>query len=180
MCCGIEQGTLSDLLQSTRLINEYYYFVGHRTYISKIVAASLNDSPKSFWSDLYVEKKLAILLLELALVYQRHPTVQMPMPQMNNSNSFTDEEMQELPSCIEPFPDTAEIHFDIDGIIKELQKINPYKANGRDNVLARFLRKTVMKCGAIFCQSYLHGTLSSHCTHALVFPVYEKARNLSQ
>ena len=32
----------------------------------------------------------------------------------------------------------------------------------------------------LLCQSYEHGTLSSHWTHALVCPICKKARNLSQ
>ena len=37
-----------------------------------------------------------------------------------------------------------------------------------------------MECGAmfhhLFCQSYQHGTLPSHWTHALVCPIYEKCK----
>ena len=44
---------------------------------------------------------------------------------------FTDEDMENLPSCKKLFPDMTEINFDIDGIIKQLQKINPNKANGQ-------------------------------------------------
>ena len=66
----------------------------------------------------------------------------------------------------------TEINFNLDGVIKQLQRINPNKANGPDKVLARFLKETVMECGAmfhhLFCQSYQHGTLPSHWTHALV------------
>ena len=53
----------------------------HRTYISEFVAASLNDSPKSFWSYIGAihREKLAFLLLEKVMVYQQHPTVQKPM-----------------------------------------------------------------------------------------------------
>ena len=49
---------------------------------------------------------------------------------------------------------------------------------------ARFTKETAMEFGAIFnhlfCQSYQHGTLPSHWTHALACPVYKKARNLRQ
>ena len=72
----------------------------------------------------------------------------------------------------------AEINFDIDGVIMQLQKINPNNANGPDKVRARFLKETAMECGDMFhhlsCQSCHHGTLSSYCTHALVYPIYRK------
>ena len=59
--------------------------------------------------------------------------------------------MQNLPSCKKLFPDMTEINFDIDGIIKQLQKINPNKANGPEKVPARFLKETAMEllCGDI-------------------------------
>ena len=74
----------------------------------------------------------------------------------------------------------TEINFDIDGVLKQLQKINPNKANGPDKVPDRFLKETAMECGAmecgamfhhLFCQSYQYGTLPSHWTHALVYPL---------
>ena len=43
----------------------------------------------------------------------------------------------------------TEINLAIDGAIKQLQKINPNKANGQDKVLARLLNKTAMGCEAI-------------------------------
>ena len=42
----------------------------------------------------------------------------------------------------------TEINLSIDGI-KQLQKINSYKANGQDKVLARFFKETAMECGAV-------------------------------
>ena len=44
----------------------------------------------------------------------------------------------------------TEINCDIDGVIKQLQKINPNKANGPDKVQARFIKETAMECGAMF------------------------------
>ena len=63
---------------------------------------------------------------------------------------FTDEDMQNLPSCKKLFPDMTEINFEIDGIIKQLQNVNPNKANGPDKVPPRFLKETAMECGAMF------------------------------
>ena len=44
----------------------------------------------------------------------------------------------------------TDINFGTDGFIKQLQEINPNKANGKDKVMARFVEKTAMKCGAMF------------------------------
>ena len=35
---------------------------------------------------------------------------------------FTDDDMQNLPFCKKLFPDMTEINFDLDGVIKQLQK----------------------------------------------------------
>ena len=94
---------------------------------------------------------------------------------------FTDEDMQNLPSCNKLFPDMSEINFDNDGVIKQLQEIIHSKANGSGKVPAIFLKEAVMKCGAmfhhLFCQSYLHGTALTHWVNALVCPVYKNDNN---
>ena len=63
-------------------------------------------------------------------------------------------------------------------VLSKNNKKNPNAANGPDKVPARFLKETVMEYGAmyhhLFCQSYQHGTLPSHWTHALVCPIYKK------
>ena len=72
----------------------------------------------------------------------------------------------------------TEINFYTDGVIKQLQKVNPNKTDGPEKVPARFLNETAMECGAmfhyLFCQSYQPGTLPCHLSHALVCPVYKK------
>ena len=51
----------------------------------------------------------------------------------------------------------TEENLDIDGVIKQIQKINPNKANGPDKVPTRFLKENAIECGAmfhhLFCQS---------------------------
>ena len=98
---------------------------------------------------------------------------------MNNSNLSSliakIADMQSLPSCKKLHPDMTKVNFDIDGVIKQLQKISPSKANGPDKVLERFLKETALECGAmshLFFQSCQRGTLRSHWTHALVCALY--------
>ena len=155
----------------------------HRTYISEIVAASLNDSPKTFWSYIRALHREDTGIPTLRTSSGLPATSDCAKANVLNEqfkSVFTDEDMQNLPSCKKLFPDMTEINFDIDGIIKQLQKINPNKANGPDKVPARFLKETAMECGAmfhhLFCQSYQHGTLPSHWTHALVCPIYKKGK----
>ena len=78
----------------------------HRTYISEIVAASLNDSPKSFWSyisalhredtgisTLRTSSGLPATCAKANVVNEQFQSV------------FTGEDMQNLPSCKKLFPD---------------------------------------------------------------------------
>ena len=82
---------------------------------------------------------MAFLLLEQALVYQQHLTAKANVLNEQFQFVFTDEDMQNLPSCEKLYPDMTEINFDIDGVIKQCKK-NPNKANGPDKVPARFLK----------------------------------------
>ena len=129
--------------------------------MSEIVAASLNDSPKSFWSYIRALHREDTCIPTLRTSSGLPATSDCAKANVLNEqfqSVFTDEDMQNLPSCKKLFPDMTEINFDIDGIIKQLQKINPNKANGPDKIPARFLKETAMECGAmfhhLFCQSY--------------------------
>ena len=74
-----------------------------------------------------------------------------------------------------------EINFDIDGAIKQLQKINPNKVNGPDKVEARFLRETAMECGAMFHRLLCSVILPWRTAISFdSYPVNERARNQIQ
>ena len=96
----------------------------HRTYISEIVAADLNDFPKSFWS--YIRA----LHREEAGIHTLRSSHGLPATSdcakanaLNEQQSvFTDEDMQNLPSCKKLFPDMTKINFDIHGVIKLIKK----------------------------------------------------------
>ena len=150
----------------------------HHTYISEIVAASLNDSPKSFWlyiRALHREETDIPTLRTSSRLPAKSECAKANVLNEKFQSVYTDENMQNLPSCKKLFPDMIEVNFDIDGVIKQLQKINPNKANGPDKVPVRILKETAIECGAmfhhLFSQSYQHSTLPSHLTHALVCPV---------
>ena len=154
-----------------------YICQSHRTYISEIVAVSLNDSPKSFWSYIRALHREETGIPAIRTSSGLPATSDCAKANVLNEqfqSVFTDEDMQNLPSSKKLFSYMTEINLDIDGIIKQLQKINPNKANGPDKVPARFLKETTMECWVMFCQSYQHGTLPSHWTHALVCPIYKK------
>ena len=116
----------------------------HCTYIYEIVAASLNDSPRSFWSYIRAlhREETGIPTLGTSSGLPATPDCAKANVLSEQFQSvFTDEEMLDLPSCKKVFPDITEINFDIDGVVKQLQRINHNKANGPDKVPARFLRE---------------------------------------
>ena len=55
---------------------------------------------------------------------------------------FTDDDMQNIPSCKKLILNMTEINLDIDGVIKQLQRIDPIKANDLDEVPTRFPKKS--------------------------------------
>ena len=108
----------------------------HCTYISEIVAASLNDSPRSFWSYIRALHREDTGIHTLRISSGLPATSNCAIANVLNErfqSVFTDEDMQNLPSCKKLFPDMTEINLNIDGVIKQLQKINPNKANGQDS-----------------------------------------------
>ena len=94
----------------------------HRTYISEIVAASLNDSPKSIWSyirALHREKTGIPTLRTNSCLPETSHSAKANVLSEQFQSVFTDEERQNLPCCKKRLPDMAEINFDIGGSIKQ-------------------------------------------------------------
>ena len=94
----------------------------HRTYISEIVAASLNDSHKSFWSYIKAlhrdETGIPTLRISSGLPATSDCAKANVLSEQFQS-VFTDEDVQDLPSCKKLFPDMTEIKFDLDGVTKQ-------------------------------------------------------------
>ena len=94
----------------------------HRTYISEIVAASLNDSPKSIWSyirALHREKTGIPTFKTSSGLPATSDCAKANALNEQFQYIFTDEDMQNLPSCKKLFPDMTEINVNIDGVIKQ-------------------------------------------------------------
>ena len=87
-------------------------------------ATSLNDSPKSIWSYIRALHRDEAGIHTLRISSGLPLTYDCTKANMLNKqfqSVFTDENMQNLPSCKKLFPDITEINFDIDGVIKQLQ-----------------------------------------------------------
>ena len=86
----------------------------HRTYMSEIVAASLNDSRKSFWSYIRASHREETGIPTLRTSSGLPATSDCAKANVLNEqfqSVFTDEDMQNLPSCKNLFPDMTEIIF---------------------------------------------------------------------
>ena len=88
------------------------------TYTSKIVAASLNDSSRSFWSYIgALHRETGIPTIRT--IYGLTATSDCAKANVLNEQFqyvFTDDDMQNLASCENLFPDMTEINFYIDGV----------------------------------------------------------------
>ena len=117
-------------------------------------------------------------------IYQQHPTLQKPMPSMNNSNLLS---LMNICNTFHLVKTGFQICLKL--IMVMLVLSNNYRklfliVNGPDKVPVIFLNETVIGCGTMlhhmFCQSYQNGTQPSNWTCVLVCLIYKKARNLSQ
>ena len=87
-----------------------------------------------------------------------------------NQSTFTQEDTCHVPSPSgTPFPDMEEIHIDEDGVRKLLQKTNPRKATGPDNIHARILKDYASELAPIltiiFNKSLQEGTVPEDWRH---------------
>jgi hypothetical protein len=101
------------------------------------------------------------------------------------SSVFTDEDATNMPNLEpSPHPDMPDINISTHGIKKLLERLNPRKATGPDNIPCRLLVAVAQELAPalelLFRMSLKTGEIPAVCKHALVQPVYKKkgSRNL--
>ena len=96
------------------------------TYICDIVAASMKDSPRSFWSYIRAlhgeETGIPTLRTGSGLPATSY-CAKANAPNGQFQSVFTDDDMQNLSSCKKLFADMTERNLNIDGVIKQLKKL---------------------------------------------------------
>ena len=94
-------------------------------------------------------------------------------------STFTQENTNQVPSPSgTPYPDMEEIQVDEDGTRKLLQKTNPRKATGPDNIPARILKECASELApiltTIFNRSLHEGKVPEDWRHANVTAIFKK------
>ena len=89
------------------------------------IAASLNDGPKSLWSYIRALHREETGILSLGTCSGLPATSDWAKAKALNEqfqSVLTYQDMLDLPSCKNLFPDMTEVYFKIDGVVKQLQK----------------------------------------------------------
>ena len=92
---------------------------------------------------------------------------------------FTEEDSSALPDLDpSPYPDISELEINCDGVYKLLRQLNPNKAQGPDNISARFLKdysEFICKPFTLVFQASLQqGIIPDDWRNALVSPLFKK------
>ena len=95
---------------------------------------------------------------------------------------FTREDLSSMPTlgpC--PYPELGDITITVPGVVKLLDKLNPNKASGPDELPARILKNFAVHLAltltAIYNQTVLHGVLPDDHKCANVMPLFKNGNS---
>ena len=155
----------------------------HRTYLKDMIGDSLVDNPKPFWS--YIKSLRqdtnSIPSLQTKSGIPATTDKEKANALVNQFSSvFTNENLDNVPSLLQEFPDMPEITIGEEGVFKLFYNINANKAGGPDSIPARFLKETAREIAPMYThlyqQSYNCGTLPTTWKHAVVCPIFKKGQ----
>ena len=159
----------------SRLIKE-----SRSNYLNNVIGASLQESPKKFWSYVRSCKSEAIGIPPLRYGNNLFSSDQSKAEALNSYffSVFT-QERQPIPTKpISPYNPISDIDISTHGVYKQLLQLNPRKACGPDEIPARVLKELAPSVASwlsfIFQQSYDTGAVPSDWTKALVTAIHKK------
>ena len=165
----------------TKLLRE-----SHESYKNEILGPSLDSNPKRFWSYIRSLRKDSLGIPQLKASGKTVCTDKGIAEALNNqfTSVFTKEKLQQIPDKGQsPYNDIPDLQIGLEGVVKQLQKLNGNKAGGPDDIPAKFLQMYAEKLGPIlqfiFQQSYNSSTLPNDWKKALVSGVYKKGSKSS-
>ena len=155
--------------------------LAHVNYINNIIGESIVDRPKTFWSYvklmrtenlgtpvLRTETKLCTTDADKAEALNQHfqsvftPPSEVPVPDKGSS----------------PFPSVPNLIIHQEGVLKQLNQLNPSKASGPDELPPRLLKTVAEELSpaltVLFQQSIDSGTVPSQWRQAIVTSIYKK------
>ena len=143
--------------------------------MEEVLGPSLDTNLKKFWSFIRSQRRETISIPTLSTNDTNHVTDSAKAEALTTqfSSVFTHENLFNIPSKLEsPYGSINDLHIELPGVIKQLQKLNVTKAGGPENITARVLHDYAEELAPmlhfIFCQSYSSGTLPQDWRKALV------------
>ena len=168
---------------TTKLIRRY-----HERYVHDIIgdlgAVTVNDQCagiKRFWRYVKASKRECVGVPTLHTANEQLSSDNDKARVLNDQfeNAFTSENLDNVPELGEsPFSSCPDIVFTTPGIVKLLQKLQPHKATGPDQLPPRVLKDLAEEIAPsvtlIFQQIYDSGMTPQDWRDAVVAPIYKK------
>jgi len=164
-------------------------YSAHRRYITNILDPSLSQhNLKAFWR--YIKSKRndgsGVSAIREGSRLVSDPRSKAELLNKQFQSAFTKEDTENVPLPHgEAYPAMFDLEISVHGVELLLQRLNPSKASGPDNIANRLLKEAAKEIApiltAIFQQSYERGELPADWKEARVTPIFKKGdRNVSE
>ena len=163
--------------------------MAHNNYFSRMLDSSFNGNRRQFWKYIRAKHKDKHNISTLVVDGQHISDTRQKADALNNyfESVFTKENLSNIPNMdltngfvISGMPDIA---FSVDGIQRQLSKLDANKAKGPDNISPYILKHCANEISSvlqvIFTQSLNTGTLPSDWLQANICPVFKKGYRTS-
>ena len=152
----------------------------HHSYVNDVIGNSLTENPKSFWS--YVKlKRTETLGIPTLKTKDKVCSTDLDKAEALNSHFksvFTDNSPKQVKDKgISHHPSIPHLHIGVEGVAKQLDKLNPSKVCGPDEMSPRLLKMVSSELAPaltfLFQQSFDTGSVPTQWKQALVSAIYK-------
>ena len=152
----------------------------HHSYVNDVIGNSLTENPKSFWS--YVKlKRTENLGIPTLKTKDKVCSTDLDKAEALNSHFksvFTDNSPKQVKDKgISHHPSIPHLHIGVEGVAKQLDKLNPSKACGPDEMSPLLLKMVSSELAPaltfLFQQSFDTGSVPTQWKQALVSAIYK-------
>ena len=154
----------------------------HRDYVNNVIGESLTENPKSFWSYVKLSRteNMGIPTLKTINKICNNDFDKAQALNSHFSSVFTStsqEFTQEQLKGTSPYNPIPQLTIGVEGVAKQLLKLNPSKASGPDELSPRLLKLVGTELAPalqfLFQQSYDTSTVPKQWRQALVSPIFK-------
>ncbi len=147
-----------------------------------VIGESLTTNPKTFWRHVKMTRTENISIPSLRQGDKVCASDRDKAEALNSQfrSVFTEDNGQVPVKPLSPYPDIEDFDISVEGVRQRLQKLNPNKAMGPDELPARVLRDAAEEIAPmlsfIFQQTLDTGSIPADWTNATVAAIYKKGR----